>query len=177
MIILVTGASASGKSEYAERRIMELNDLSGSDEPAIYIATMQPYGDEGKARVLKHRKQRQNRRFDTAEIYSDLEKAIIAKNRNILLECMSNLVANEMFSEGAPKSTEIIEDKIIAGIKRLALLSENLVIVTNEVFSDTLDYDLETVKYIRLLASVNRKLAFFADEVVEVVYGIPLRIV
>jgi adenosylcobinamide kinase/adenosylcobinamide-phosphate guanylyltransferase len=86
-------------------------------------------------------------------------------------------VANEMFSECAPKSPEIIEDKIIAGIKRLALLSENLVIVTSEVFSDTLDYDLETVKYIRLLASVNRKLAFFADEVVEVVYGIPLRIV
>jgi adenosylcobinamide kinase/adenosylcobinamide-phosphate guanylyltransferase len=171
MIILVTGASASGKSEYAEKRIMDEKEL------AIYIATMKPYGDEGKARVLKHQKQRENRRFQTMEIYDDLENALIPENKNILLECMSNLVANEMFADECgykSKDFDVIRERILRGVKRIISMSKNIVIVTNEVFSDTLDYEAATIDYIKMLGSVNRYLSELADEVVEVVYGIPV---
>ena len=43
MLILITGASGSGKSEYAEKICCE---LAGSAKK-YYIATMQPYGAEG----------------------------------------------------------------------------------------------------------------------------------
>lgn len=171
MFIVVTGASASGKSEYAEKRIM---GLTPQKESAIYIATMQPYGDEGRARVAKHRRQRAQRRFETMEIYLDMETAHIPKGKNILLECMSNLAANEMFARQEPQSDAVLKTRIIQGIQHLANSSENLVVVTNEVFSDTMQYDTQTLAYIRLLGEINQALATLADEVIEVVYGIPV---
>ena len=171
MFIVVTGASASGKSEYAEKRIMELTPKS---ESAIYIATMQPYGDEGRARVEKHRRQRAQRRFETREIYLDMETAEIPKGKNILLECMSNLAANEMFARQEPQSAAMLKTRIIQGIQHLLDCSENFVAVTNEVFSDTMQYDTQTLAYIGLLGEINQALAVLADEVIEVVYGIPV---
>lgn len=179
MFILVTGASASGKSEYAEKRIIS---LTPSNENAIYIATMQPFGDEGKDRVEKHKKKRAGRRFDTLEIYRDLDSTEClnfadGQRKNILLECLSNLLANEMFDDSklpAERTNEALKNKILSGIQRLIKKSANLVIVTNEVFSDTMDYDSETLRYIELLGSINQSLARYADEVVEVVYGVPV---
>ena len=49
-------------------------------------------------------------------------------------------------------------------------------IVTNNVFEDGINYDATTMEYIRAMGSINEKLALMADEVVEVVVGIPLTI-
>lgn len=84
---------------------------------------------------------------------------------------MSNLVANEMFSQNPDDN---IKDKIIRGVEHLLANCHNLIIVTNEVFSDTLNYDETTICYINLLGEVNQSLAKKADHVVEVVYGIPI---
>ncbi len=89
-----------------------------------------------------------------------------------MLECMSNLVANELFDVGG--SDEEICRRILAGIRHLQNQAKHLIIVTNEVFSDGLDYDPETVRYIRLLGRINRLLAERAGQVTEVVYGIPV---
>ena len=51
MLILVTGGSASGKSEYAEQGITMLHKGKNT---LLYLATMQPYGEEGAARLEKH---------------------------------------------------------------------------------------------------------------------------
>ena len=53
MIHLVTGGSGSGKSAYAEQCIL---DFGGTRR--VYIATMQPFGAEGQARIARHRKMR-----------------------------------------------------------------------------------------------------------------------
>ena len=50
---------------------------------------------------------------------------------------------------------------------------ENLTVVTNEVFSDGDDYEAGTLNYLRVLARVNRYIAARADEVIELVCGIP----
>lgn len=176
MLILVTGGSTSGKSEYAEQCITMLHKEGNS---LLYLATMQPYGEEGAARVEKHRKQRAKRRFDTLEWYQNLQEAPIPEHSDILLECMSNLAANEMFQkEIRPEyiSAHITEceTRILDGVAHLLNTCDNLVIVTNEIFSDTLSYDEFTVAYIRLLGHINAALAQMADEVVEVVYGIPV---
>lgn len=169
MFILVTGGSASGKSQYAEDRLLELAREKNNN--LIYIATMQPFGEEAHQRIEKHRRQRASKGFDTIECYHNLEKLDIADRTHILLECMSNLVANEMFAE---KPDDNILGKIIRGIEHLLESCDNLVIVTNEVFSDTLNYDETTLSYIKLLGEVNQSLAKKADHVVEVVYGIPI---
>ena len=176
MLILVTGGSASGKSEYAEQRITMLHKQENS---LLYLATMQPYGEEGAARVEKPRKQRAQRRFETLEWYQNLQEAPIPEHSDILLECMSNLAANEMFREEiSPERIPVhiaeCETRILDGVAHLLNACDNLVIVTNEVFSDTLSYDEFTLAYIQLLGHINAALAQMADEVVEVVYGIPV---
>ena len=47
-------------------------------------------------------------------------------------------------------------------------------VVTNELFSDGVRYDPETAAYLELLAGLNRAIAAKADQVYEVVCGIPV---
>ena len=47
-------------------------------------------------------------------------------------------------------------------------------IVTNEIFSETEEYQGDTKLYQEYLGKINQKLADMADEVAEVVYGIPV---
>ena len=62
---------------------------------------------------------------------------------------------------------------IAEGIETLSRYYQNIVIVTNEVFSDGAQYDSETMRYLEQLGKLNRLLAKRADGVVEVFYGIP----
>ena len=67
-------------------------------------------------------------------------------------------------------------EEILAGVSRLAHQARNLVLVTNEIFSDGYRYEEETMEYQRILGNINVRLAEMADCVTEVVYGIPVRI-
>ncbi len=192
-IILVTGGAASGKSEYAERRIRELYDsydLSG--KRLLYLATMQKDGSaETDSRIAKHRRQRQGRGFETLEKSCCLE-TLEMMNENeaaeksrcfILLEDLGNLLANEMYlPEGRLSgfdrndlAGEALRRYILAPLQRLAAHSEILLIVSNEIFSDGGDYDPETFRYIHGLGKLHRWLAAEAAEVTEVVCGLPLQ--
>ena len=51
---------------------------------------------------------------------------------------------------------------------------EHLVIVSGEVFSAGTDYTGDTLRYLRLLAAVNRNVAAQADAVYELVCGLPV---
>lgn len=85
---------------------------------------------------------------------------------------MSNLTANEMFQEtGAGEHTV---QEILAGVERLKNQAEHLILVTNEIFSDGIEYDKETRTYQDYLGKINQNLAREADQVTEVVYGIPV---
>ena len=92
MIHLVTGGSGSGKSAYAEQCIL---DFGGTRR--VYIATMQPFGAEGQARIARHRKMRAAKKFSTIECYTNLKEVELEPGSDVLLECMSNLTANEIF--------------------------------------------------------------------------------
>lgn len=167
MMVLISGSSGSGKSEIAEKLIVNLSNGKG----LIYLATMKPFDDETYKKILKHQAMRKDRNFSTIEIYQDLENLKIDGNHSFLLECMSNLLANEMFCENPQNN---IIDKIIYGIKKLKHSSDNLVIVSNEIFSDGCNYDASMIKYIKTLGIINQRLAKLSDCVIECVYGNPI---
>ena len=168
--VIVIGGSGSGKSAYAEQCIL---DFGGTRR--VYIATMQPFGAEGQARIARHRKMRAAKKFSTIECYTNLKEVELEPGSDVLLECMSNLTANEIFDpSGAGKART--EEEILAGVSRLAHQARNLVLVTNEIFSDGYRYEEETMEYQRILGNINVRLAEMADCVTEVVYGIPVRI-
>lgn len=91
-----------------------------------------------------------------------------------MLECMSNLTANEMFQGEEQVAEEIVTERILHGVAMLKGQVKHLVIVTNNVFEDGIVYEESTVKYIRAMGRINEKLAEQADRVVEVVVGIPV---
>lgn len=194
MIHLVTGGSGSGKSEYGEGLILDI-----PDGERFYIATMEPSGSEAKRRIARHRKLREGKGFFTIERPRDLGGLILPGEgrKNVLLECVSNLAANEMFGGGACGSAEPAGEagacglaepaqetgpdrltelarRIVSDIRSLARQADHLVIVTNQVGEDGCCYDRETRAYIALVGRVNQELAKLADQVTEVVFGIPV---
>ena len=173
MMTLTIGGSGSGKSAYAEDYMVSISE----DRKKYYIATMQIYDEEGKRKVERHRMLRGGKGFSTIEQPVDIGKAaekMEAEDRTALLECVSNLTANEMFSGEVPGTEEVITEKIVGGIAVLNRELTHLVIVSNNVFEDGNVYDKTTMAYIRAMGRINQKLAEMADEVVEVVVGIPI---
>ena len=161
MLTLVTGGSGSGKSAFAEDRV-----LSFGDAQRIYIATMHPFDDE------RHQKMRAGKCFETVECYTGLKNVKLPAGCVVLLECMSNLVANEMFEEQGAHDRTVSE--VTKGIENLLEQAAHVVIVTNEIFSDAVVFDGDMDSYLEYLGKINQAAAQRADEVVEVVYGIPV---
>lgn len=173
MMTLIIGGSGSGKSAYAEDYTISLSE----DRKKYYIATMQIYDEEGKRKVERHRMLRGGKGFSTIEQPIDIGKAAEKMEdgeRTALLECISNLTANEMFLGEIPGTEEVITEKIVGEIAVLNRELTHLVIVSNNVFEDGNVYDKTTMAYIRAMGRINQKLAELADEVVEVVVGIPI---
>ena len=170
MMTLILGGSGSGKSAYAEDYLLRV----AGDKNKYYIATMQIRDAEMQAKVDRHHRLRQGKGFTTIEQPTELEQMEPAGA--VLLECMSNLTANEMFSGEHPVDRQTVIAKILQGMEGLRKQADPLVIVTNNVFEDGMIYDDSTMEYIEALGRINERLAAEADEVVEVVAGIPQRI-
>lgn len=171
MLELVTGGSGSGKSAYAESRICEWNRQDSN--PLFYIATMYPYGEETEKKIERHRILRKGKGFETLEWYTGLKQHLedgLLKGADVLLECMSNLVANEMYMESGAGCHA--DQAILEGIQELNRQCANVVIVTNEVFSESVPDSPEMKEYKRILGKINREIAIMADQVTEVIYGI-----
>ena len=171
MLELVTGGSGSGKSAYAESRICEWNRQD--PKPLFYIATMYPYGEETEKKIERHRMLRKGKGFETLEWYTGLKLHLeegSLQGSDVLLECMSNLVANEMYMESGAGCHA--DQAILEGIQELNRQCANVVIVTNEVFSESVPDSPEMKEYKRILGRINCEIAVMADQVTEVIYGI-----
>ena len=166
MLVLITGGSGSGKSEFAEKTAVEF----GGD--MLYIATMKPHDEECVKRIERHRKMRQGKGFRTVECYGSLCEVTQTAD-TMLLECVSNLTANVMF---APNGAGDTVYEIMRGIAHLLDRCDNLVVVTNEISSDGIEYDDSTEAYMKNIGDVNCKIAKIADAVYEVVYKAAVRL-
>ena len=166
MLTLVVGGAASGKSEYAERLVLQ------TALPRYYLATMQVWDAECAARVEKHRRMRAEKQFETLECPLHLGAVRLPARGTALLEDLGNLTANELYDPAG--AGETAASAILDGLNRLAAQCEHLVVVSNEVFSGGADYAGDTDRYLKALAQVNNALAARADAVVRVVCGIPV---
>lgn len=163
MLVAVTGASASGKSEFAEQLLVDMGERN-----RIYVATMIAWDEECRERIRKHRRMRENKQFDTVECPTGLERVTVSDNAAVLLECLSNLAANEMYQEPAGA-----KQRILNGIMSLEKQTRDMVIVTNEVFCEPAVYGKETEQYRELLGELNQEIFRMADRVYVVEAGIP----
>ncbi|MDR2615043.1 MAG: bifunctional adenosylcobinamide kinase/adenosylcobinamide-phosphate guanylyltransferase [Oscillospiraceae bacterium] len=170
--ILVIGGASSGKSGLAEGIIASRGTLPRR----YYIATMVPYGEEGRRRVERHRAARRELGFETVERFCDMGGLALPERGDALLEDLGNLTANELFGTdgGAPPPAETrrgAAERIADGVLALGEWCGLLVVVTNDVSRDGVHYEAETEEYIRVIGELNRRLAARFDEVYEAAAG------
>ncbi len=107
-IILVTGGSRSGKSEWAE------NLANNSNKSVIYVATatVDSTDQEWQARILKHQQRRPNN-WATITENKDLDLVInqALKNQCLLIDSLGTWIAN--FLDLETKSWQKITDRLL----------------------------------------------------------------
>ncbi len=168
MIALFYGGASSGKSSLAEDFAVKKASESGGK--LCYVATMIPFGSEGERRVASHLKKREGKGFSLCEKYTDIQDAEVSKT--VLLECVGNLVANEMFAEN-PKSD--VCEYILQGIKQLSKKCDNLIIVSSDLSGGCENPSEETLEYIKNIEKINCGIANFADKTFRVCVGIAVK--
>ena len=181
-LILISGASRSGKSTFAEKTAAQI----GSN--IAYLATAQALDDEMKVRIEKHKKQRPSS-WQTFEEQFKLSQ-VIENNRQTydtwLLECITLYISNLLFSKADAGNigdnyiaTEVQNyilheiDKLLETIKKSSI---TMIAVTNEVGWGVVPADALSRAYSDIVGKANQQLAAAADEVYLVTMGIPLKL-
>ena len=144
-LILIKGPNNSGKSEYAEKL------ATGSSEERFYIATMIPVTEDNHEHIMRHIERRKDMAFTTFELPYEVGSAPVTTSSAVLLEDVSNLLANVMFG----KKGDI--DSVFKDICRLKESCSVLIAVSISGL-DEAKYEGETADYIRALAELNRRL-------------------
>lgn len=170
MKTFIFGGSCSGKSTFTEEKVSQMEGNK------IYLATMTASDPESVARILRHQEQRKNMGFQTVEMGKNLSR--FSENVEVvLLECLGNLVANEMFShQSPPVSSEEVVKLILHDLMFLEKKCKHLLIVSNDVFRDgTMEaWEDFTGEYLKALGEIHFFLGKWCENVVELVYGIPI---
>lgn len=115
---------------------------------------------------------REGKNFRTVEQGLSLETLDLSGERLVLLECMTNLLANELYSPNA-KHPQDTATYIMEGIRHLKGQAEDLIVIAQDAFSEV-PMDPEMRRYVKESGRVNQLLAKEADVVVEVKFGLPL---
>ena len=165
MKIFISGGCKNGKSYYA------LKIAAHIGRPLYYIATMVPSDNEDRERIARHRAEREGLGFTTVELprgVCDLPPRCDL-NGAFLLDSLTALLANEMFIGG--RCDERAGERVIRDVTELINKTANIVIVSDNIYSDAFRYDAMTENYRRWLGRADRAAAALCDAVIEISYG------
>ncbi len=161
-MILILGARLSGKSRWAEQRARL------SPRKRHYLATMQPSGPEGEEIIRRHRAQRAADGYITHEEYGSLAAMNFGPADLVLVEDVSNFLANMLFTE--KMAPEAAMKQAVRELKQLADNGAEVILVSLCCRLDEGNND-ETRQFISTLNSLNARLFDLAEEVVELRAG------
>jgi adenosylcobinamide kinase/adenosylcobinamide-phosphate guanylyltransferase len=165
-IILITGGARSGKSQYAERRSLEM-----SGRP-LYVATAEAKDAEMIQRIAEHRQRRGNH-WRTIEEPLELTEALLTqrgKTDCVLVDCLTLWISNLLIQHDDKYASEKVEELI----EKLPQLNFHLVFVTNEVGWGIVPDNPLARQFRDLAGWTNQQVAQMANEVILMVAGIPI---
>lgn len=143
-------------TDIAQLRARLTKDLNLPDTTAGALL-MPATGKASQAESIRHSS-------NAAEVRHAASRAVF------LLEDLTNLYANEVYgTSGHPH-------EILAPLLELRQQAGALIIVANELYSDGICYAPETDRFLHDLAGLAAALSAAADQVTEVVYGIPVQL-
>lgn len=164
---LITGGIRSGKSRYALSLARKTNGQK------IFIATAESFDESMSLRIKKHQQER-GEGFTTIEEPIYLAKTMSAVHQEgdvIIIDCLTLWVNNLLyyFKEDAGK----IRQQFDLFLDVLANPSRQIIIVTNEVGLGVTPENELTRTFIDQLGFINQKAAWFSNEVIMMVAGLP----
>ena len=169
MVTLVIGGARSGKSRHAEALATAIPGKR------VYMATAEPFDEEMRERIEKHRKSRVGRFAQTIEEPLELAFALEQVDTTVqvvLIDCMTVWVGNLLYHFGLKDGYAQIE----AFLETLRQPVTNIVVVTNEVGQGIVPGDPMSRHFRDHAGWLNQSLAEIADKVVWMVAGIPVTI-
>lgn len=172
-IVLVTGGARSGKSSFAEKRVLVFGTKY------VYVATAPVLDEEMKKRVEHHKAKRSGDGWITIEEPLDLCRALSEAEHMgadaVLVDCLTLWINNLLYEDA-----DFNESKMAASVKKLLeslkIFPGLVVLVTNEVgFGIVPDTPLGRV-FRDCSGRCGQLIAAEADEVWFCVCGIPQKI-
>lgn len=159
----VVGGAASGKSAFAERL------TRAAKKPKVYVATMQPFDDEMRAKLNKHQAMR-GADWHTIEAPLDPGKAITeaGSDQIVLLDCVTLWLSNVLLAD---RDVEVACDQLL---QVLANALCEVVVVSNEVGMGIVPDNALSRQFRNAQGRLNQRLAVQANNVVTVIAGLPI---
>lgn len=167
-LTLVLGGCRSGKSRYA----LELASRLGWRR--LFIATAEPFDDEMRARIAKHRADR-GPEWRTVEAPVALDEAV--RNRTadadvVVIDCLTVWLANLMCSD--PQASRWNTDSIPSLLAALVARRAHIIAVSNEVGMGIVPESALSRRFRDEQGRLNQQVAAIADNVTFVAAGLPL---
>lgn len=168
MIHFILGGARSGKSRFAETRVL------ASGKKAVYIATS-PVVDDETAQRIAHHQARRDERWQTVEettAVADALQKLDNPNSAILVDCLTLWLGNCLFAD----------DKTLWQVQRQALLATlpilkaEVFLVSNEIGSGVIPMGVETRKFVDELGFLHQEIAQLADRASLLVAGLEQRL-
>ena len=174
MLVMVTGGSRSGKSEFAEKYVLHYA------EKCDYIATAEILDEEMAERVRLHQARR-DARWVNHEAPYEAEKTFAALGEEtgaVLFDCLTIYMCNLLYGKNAPAMDRpFLErcnyvfaeiDKLLQAAKACGKL---VVFVSNEVGSGIVPDNVMAREYRDLAGWVNQRVAAECEKVFLCVAG------
>jgi len=188
VLIFISGGVRSGKSSLGEKLAVSL----AGENRKIYLAAARHYDEEITKRIKVHQQNRAGKDFLTIDKSQDIGEVAVTLEAadTVILDCLGTLLANELFdrpelssvsdsgtsseqqkSQPSSSDSEQIGEKILADLYLIYDKVANLIVVSNEVFTDGVQYAKSTEGYIQTLAKLHIKLVEVSDGAIECLYS------
>ena len=172
-LVLVTGGSRSGKSEFAEKYVLHYSPK------CAFIATAEIFDDEMAERVRLHQERRANGRWVNFEAPYEAEKAfeqLPDEVDAVLFDCLTMYMTNLFYGKTAIEGDfltrcQAVYEHIDRMLEAARKSGKIVVFVSNEVGSGIVPDNLMAREYRDLSGWVNQRVAAACDQVFLTVCG------
>lgn len=180
-LTFISGGVRSGKSAYAEQ--LARTEAAKTGGRLVYIASGTATDEEMKERIARHRADRANDGWTTIEQPTHLEEVLpnLQPNDHVLWDCVTTWLGNEAFEGWESDAPCILQPEcmkrkvatLLETIERILACVNQLVIVSNEVFDESLKTEEITRTYTQLLGNLHQEIVVKADVAIEMDSGLP----
>ncbi|HEY0960234.1 MAG TPA: bifunctional adenosylcobinamide kinase/adenosylcobinamide-phosphate guanylyltransferase [Novosphingobium sp.] len=164
--LFVLGGARSGKSRYAQQRAEALG------RKRLYIATAQAFDDEMRARITRHRADR-DKNWETVEVQIDLASIITdrsAPDTVMLIDCLTLWTTNLILAD------HDIRAATLALTNAIARADGPVILVANEVGLGIVPDNALARRFRDEAGLINQQVAASTAEVQFIAAGLPLRL-